>query len=505
MDRIKEIFAFSDQHPMIFTALDFWVFFIVVFAGFALLSKKTTLRNAYLMLASFFFYYKTSGTFLILLVFSILFAYSTGALIHGAKKSWHKKALLISSVVVHLFFLCYFKYAYFFADVVSDLSGFHLHVFDPLALLGNALVQTDYFSIDRILLPVGISFFTFQILTYVVDIYRGKLEPLRSLSDFGFYVSFFPQLVAGPIVRASEFIPQLHKTSILTKAEFGLALFMILKGLFKKMFIGDYMAVNFIDRVFANPLSYTGVENISALVAYSLQVYVDFSGYTDIAIGLSLLMGFRLSRNFNSPYKALSVGDFWRRWHISLSTFLKDYLYIPIGGNKHGVIRTNINLMITMLIGGLWHGASWNFILWGAINGAGLLFYKSWKKISPYEQSTHWLVRIWRIGITFAFITFTRIWFRAPDTLGVRQFFNQVRTNMGWEIIPDFIAGFKYTLLVMALGFLTHWLSNDFKDKWRDRFIHAHPIYQGLICISVIVVIYQSLSAEAQPFIYFQF
>lgn len=505
MDRIVSIFRFSEQQPMIFTALDFWVFFIVVFAGFALLASKTKLRNAYLMLASFFFYYKTSGLFLMLLVFSILFGFSTGALIHSAQEKWKRKALVISGITVHLFFLCYFKYAYFFTDILGDVTGMHIKVFNPLALIGNSILQEGYFRIDAILLPVGISFFTFQIITYIVDIYRGKLTPVKSILDFGFYVSFFPQLVAGPIVRASEFIPQLHKKSILTHAEFGLALFMILKGLFKKMFIGDYMAVNFIDRVFANPMSYTGIENITALFAYSLQVYVDFSGYTDIAIGLSLLMGFRLAENFNSPYKALSVGDFWRRWHISLSTFLKDYLYIPIGGNKHGVLRTNVNLMVTMLLGGFWHGASWNFILWGAINGVGLLIYKSWKKISPYEKSTHWAVRIWRIGFTFVFITFTRIWFRAPDTQGVSEFFHQVIHNMGWSIIPDFIAGFKFTLLVMTLGFITHWLDSDFKAKWQSRFVNAHPVYQGLICIAVVIVIYQSLSAEAQPFIYFQF
>lgn len=505
MDRIKNIFEFSDQHPMVFTALDFWVFFIVVFAGFALLADKTKLRNAYLMLASFFFYFKTSGLFLFLLIFSIAFGFYFGAVIHKTTEKWKRKALLFLSIGVHIFLLSYFKYAYFFTDIINDLTGLKLHVFNPLASIGNTLMQGDYFRIDAILLPVGISFFTFQIITYVVDIYRGKLKPIDSLLDFGFYVSFFPQLVAGPIVRASEFIPQLHKKSILTQAEFGLALFMILKGLFKKIFIGDYIAVNFIDRVFSNPLSYTGIENITALIAYSLQVYVDFSGYTDIAIGLSLLMGFRLSDNFNSPYKALSVGDFWRRWHISLSTFLKDYLYIPIGGNQHGTFRTNVNLMITMLVGGLWHGASWNFITWGAINGTGLLINKSWKKISPYEKSTHWAIRIWRIGFTFAFITFTRLWFRAPDTEGVAQFFHQVKTNMGWAILPDFIIGFKYTLLVMILGFITHWLSADFKTKWRDWFINAHPVKQGLICIAVVIIIYQSISAEAQPFIYFQF
>jgi alginate O-acetyltransferase complex protein AlgI len=490
---------------MIFTALDFWVFFVVVFAGFALLASKVKLRNAYLFLVSCYFYYQTSGTFLLLLLFSILFAFLMGLGIKKSKTKPTRNLLIGVSVSVHLAFLCYFKYAYFFADVYGDLIGSNVSVFNPIALFGNLVFQSDYFRIDRILLPVGISFFTFQIITYLVDIYREKLEPVKSIFDFGFYVSFFPQLVAGPIVRASEFLPQLYKSSILSKVEFGMALFMILKGLFKKIFIGDYLAVNFIDRVFSNPLSYTGFENVTALIAYSMQVYVDFSGYTDIAIGLSLMMGFKLNDNFNSPYKALNVGDFWRRWHISLSTFLKDYLYIPIGGNKHGAFRTNVNLMITMLLGGLWHGASWNFIIWGAINGAGLLVYKSWKKISPYENSNHWAVRIWRIGLTFAFITFTRLWFRAPDLRTVKKFYTQVSSNFGWEIIPDFLMGFRYVLLVLVLSFVLHWLNNNFKSRWRDRFINAHPIIQGIICIVTIIVIYQSVSAEAQPFIYFQF
>lgn len=490
---------------MIFTALDFWVFFIVAFAGFAVLANKTKARNAYLLLASFFFYFKTSGTFLILLAASIAMGFVMGWWLHRTKGRGARKAILWLSLSFHLFFLCYFKYAYFFADIYGDLTGTPLQIFNPLAVLGNIVAQDQYFSVDRILLPVGISFFTFQIITYVVDIYRQKLKPIRSILDFGFYVSFFPQLVAGPIVRAADFLPQLHKKSTLSKAEFGMALFTILRGLFKKMFIGDYLAVNFIDRVFANPMSYTGLENASAVVAYSMQVYVDFSGYTDIAIGLSLLMGFRLKENFNSPYKALNVGEFWRRWHISLSTFLKDYLYIPMGGSKKGELRTNINLMITMLLGGLWHGASWNFIIWGGLNGVGLLIYKFWRRISPYENSSHWAIRIWRIGFTFAFITFTRLWFRAPDTITVAQMVTQMRTNFGADIALDFVLGFKYVLLVLLLGFLLHWLSQAFKDRWRDRFINAHPAIQLVISAVVIVVIYQSISAEAQPFIYFQF
>jgi D-alanyl-lipoteichoic acid acyltransferase DltB (MBOAT superfamily) len=505
IERLKDILFFSDQHPMIFTGLDFWIFFLVVFSGFALLNKKVTLRNFYLMAVSWFFYYKTSGFFLILLVLTSVSSYGAAYLIHQIDDKLQRKVLLGFSVVFQLFILAYFKYAYFFADTLNSLLGTNISVLNHIAMFANSVVNEQVFTVEKILLPVGISFFTFQTITYITDVYREKLEPVESFFDYSFYVSFFPQLVAGPIVRASEFIPQIFNKSNITKYEFGTALFMILKGLFKKIFIGDYLAVNFIDRVFNNPLSFTGFENLSALFAYSLQVYVDFSGYTDIAIGVSLLMGFKLHPNFQSPYKAQSVADFWRRWHISLSRFLKDYLYIPLGGNQHGQIRTNVNLMITMLLGGLWHGASWNFVIWGALNGAALLIYKNWKKISPYEKIKTAPVIVWKIAFTFTFITFTRVFFRAPDLQIVQDFFTQLFGNFGWEVIPKFFITFKYVWLVMILGFVTHWLPESLKNKWKDNFIESPFVIQVLISVLVIFIIYQSISSELQPFIYFQF
>jgi alginate O-acetyltransferase complex protein AlgI len=232
-------------------------------------------------------------------------------------------------------------------------------------------------------------------------------------------------------------VPQIYKRYSLSKEEFGYAIFVIMKGLFKKIFIGDYIAVNFIDRIFANPAGFSGFENLMALYGYSLQVYVDFSGYTDIAIGTALLLGFRLPRNFNSPYKATSVANFWKRWHISLSSWLKDYLYIPLGGNRRGRIMTDVNLMITMLLGGLWHGASWQFLIWGGVNGLGLVIYKLWRKVSPYEHSKHWAVRVWKIFITFQFITFTRIWFRSDSMEHANELMRQVAHSFNASVIPD--------------------------------------------------------------------
>ncbi|MBO6161595.1 MAG: MBOAT family protein, partial [Bacteroidales bacterium] len=283
-DFLGNLFAFDQAHPLLFTQFYFWAFLAIVLAFLCLLRDRILLRNAFLFLASLFFYYKTSGLFLMLLVFVIAFNYFTGFCLHGRKQPWIRRLLLVLSVVVDLSLLCYYKYAYFITDVVNNLLGTSFAVHDWVAEAGNAIAGTQAFSVDAIFLPVGISFFIFQAVSYVVDIYRGRIAPVRNFLDFGFYLSFFPQLVAGPIVRASEFIPQLHKPFFLGRRQFGIAVFWILNGLAKKLILSDYLAVNFCDRVFANPLLYTGFENLTALFGYSLQVYADFSGYTDIAI-----------------------------------------------------------------------------------------------------------------------------------------------------------------------------------------------------------------------------
>ena len=343
------------------------------------------------MAVSWFFYYKTSGLFLLLLLFVTLSDWLIAQQIYQAKGERRKaKVWLALSVVIDLGLLCYFKYAYFFTNVVNNLLGTELAVFDLFAYIGNGFSESGRFMVDKIILPVGISFYLFQVMSYTIDVYRGHVKPVKNILDFAFYVSFFPQLVAGPIVRANEFIPQLYKPFRLSRRVFGLAVFWVLNGLIKKIVLSDYLAVNLIDRVFENPLLFSGFENLFALFAYSLQVYADFSGYTDIAIGIAMLMGFYLPQNFDSPYKSKNPQEFWRRWHMSLSRWLKSYLYIPLGGNrkilgkevKDKTTAGNVNSFITMLLGGLWHGASWNFVIWGALNGAGMIVYKVWAKMT---------------------------------------------------------------------------------------------------------------------------
>jgi alginate O-acetyltransferase complex protein AlgI len=363
----------------------------------------------------------------------------------------------------------------------------------------------SHFTIDKILLPVGISFYTFQTISYSIEIYRGKIKPVNNILDFGFYVSFFPQLVAGPIVRATEFIPQIYEKYKVSKEEFGLAVFMVINGLIKKLIIADYIAVNFVDRVFANPMTHGGFENLMALYGYSVQVYCDFSGYTDIAIGVALLMGFRLPTNFNSPYKAVSTSEFWKRWHISLSTWLRDYLYIPLGGNRKGNVRTNINLMLTMLIGGLWHGASWQFVIWGGLNGIGLIIYKYWRKISPFDKDNSWAVRFYAIFLTFNFITITRIWFRAESMQIANNIMHQITSAFNFSQIGDVIVGYKNIFALILLALIIHWLPVTTKNKYREIFVSAPQWAKACVVVCAVFVIWQARTAGLQPFIYFQF
>ena len=546
-----DLLRYDPAHPLIFTRLFFWGFLLVVLTAYTVVHRWKGLRNAYLFLVSLFFYYKTSGLFVGILLFSTVSDFLIALAIARARPGLGKKLWLALALAINLALLCYFKYAHFVIENVNAALGTSFREVNWFAVWTNGLFGTQH-VVDRILLPVGISFFTFQAISYAMDVYRGHVAPVRNILDYGFFVSFFPQLVAGPIVRASVFLPQLQREYRLERREFGMAVFWILNGLLKKFIIGDHIAVNFIDRVFADPSRYTGFENVLALGGYSLQVYADFSGYTDIAIGVALLLGFKLPTNFNSPYKADSVSDFWRRWHMSLSTWLRDYLYIPMGGNRSGSvfswimlgfigaalmlltgwfwlpvvylsvvalmivlvrlfpsfgnhITTNLNLMLTMLIGGLWHGASWMFVIWGGLNGLALVFHKYWKRISPLARTTHWAAHAFAVLCTFAFISFTRIWFRADSLATANKILHQIGHDFGWHLVPDVVVAFRNIILVILGGLVIHWLPASWKEWYRMRFAMLPIPVMVLVCVGVVFVLYQALTAEMQPFIYFQF
>lgn len=552
MNRFYDIFTFSEEVPLIFTQANFWIFFAFAYFIFALFYKKIALRNSYLFLISLFFYYKTSGLFIGILIFSTLVDFLIGRHIYKSENNVKRYVLVTMSVIINLTVLCYFKYAYFFTDSFNMFFHTNYEVVNWLAHWGNSFNDQNYFTVDKIILPVGISFYTFQTISYSVDIFRRKLKPLNSILDFGFYVSFFPQLVAGPIVRAENFVPQISQPTNLTKSDFDTGTFMILKGLIKKMIFADFIAMHFLDRVFDAPEMFSGFANVMAMIGYSLQIYGDFSGYTDIAIGLALLMGFKLPINFNSPYKATNAGDFWKRWHISLSTWLRDYLYIPLGGNRKGTvasylilgiiltgtlyafqnlylafgilaltlfiyilslfnttiknhINTNINLMLTMLIGGLWHGASWKFVIWGGLNGLGIVVYKYWRKISPWESKNQWYVRWWKILLTLTFITFTRIYFRGESMDHIARWYRQVAYHMDWQYALDILAHYQMVFWVMLLGYVTHWLPQTTKMRIEAIYANSPIVMKIVVATGTGILCFQAFSSDFQPFIYFQF
>lgn len=549
-----------------YTRPAFWVFLLAVMVGLSLMQKKTALRNGFLFAASIFFYWNTSAWFVGLLLFSTVSDWLVGLLM-DKREGFKRKALLLFSVFINLGLLGFFKYAYFFADASTDLFGTTWEAVIPGAYWLNENIGTSI-RVDQILLPVGISFYTFQTLSYTIDLYKKKIPPVASLLDFGCYVTFFPQLVAGPIVRAMEFIPQLHKPYDLSRKEFKLAIWWIIAGLTKKILFADYIATNLVDRVFANPTSHSGFEVLLGLYGYSLQVFADFSGYSDIAIGVALLMGFRLPVNFRSPYKARNVGEFWQRWHISLSTWLRDYLYIPIGGNRAATLFTSIfsfalvvfaslvlknmgifmigtgiiilawalsvmfpswgvkaatymNLFATMVIGGLWHGASWNFLLWGSLNGLGLMAFKFFRNYLPWSRLENWWARAIGIILTFNFITFTRIWFRSGSGIGwetvpgnhnvLTEWFTA--NDLVYQLIKHFndiaimevLQGHKWVLSVMAIGYLTHVCPEKLSTKIIERFTSLNSISIWGITGALALILWKIGAASPQPFIYFQF
>ena len=610
---LNNIFSFNEQYPLLFTQFNFWAFFALVFAFFSLFHSKRLLRNAFLFFASIFFYYKTSGLFVLILIFDMFLDYFLGIFMDKSKRPGAKKFHLIVGVVINLAVLCYFKYAYFFTDAYNTMVGSQHEVINWLAQWTNDLSGRDYFDASKILLPVGISFYTFQNISYLADVYKGKIRHVSNILDFGFYVTFFPQLVAGPIVRADQFVPQLYKKFFLSRRQFGIAVFWILNGLAKKLIMSDYLAVNFVDRVFNNPSLFTSFENLSALFIYSLQVYADFSGYTDIAIGVAMLMGFYLPKNFNSPYKADSPSNFWKRWHISLSKWLQDYLYIPLGGNRNATvgtylcilligaviilltknaviasiivglaviltiisliskkarlkISTNINMMNTMLLGGLWHGASWNFMIWGGLNGFGILGFKIWRHLKQWLRSLvsfvifaaffacnriwpspvlmiftvwsgvffggtlirciysaiwpnrdiKWLNFSWNVLMTFVFISFTRLFFRSGSNLDpavanetawntAKAMVNSIGGHWNVAAIPDILANYWIVFTLFALGMVIHWLPERWKRWYRVNFALLPIWLIGLIVVVAVFVLYQFITADMQPFIYFQF
>ncbi|NLR92254.1 MBOAT family O-acyltransferase [Flammeovirga agarivorans] len=499
-----ELVTYHENSPLLFTQVIFWVLFGTIIIVYQFIYKNITARNFLLLLASLYFYYMSSGFYFVLLLFSTVVDYYIGSAIFHSNNKANRKRLVFLSAFINLSLLAYFKYTFFFAEGINTLFHIELEPENYLAAMINGIFGTAM-DTSNIFLPIGISFYTFQTISYSVDIYRGDIKPVDNIWDFALFVSFFPQLVAGPIVRASEFIPQIHNNYRVTESEFGHALFLIAGGLTKKILISDYISINFVDRIFESPWSYSGFENLMAAYGYAIQIYCDFSGYTDIAIGVAVLLGFKLPLNFNSPYKATDITDFWRRWHISLSSFLRDYLYIPLGGNRKGKVRTYINLIITMLLGGLWHGAHFRFIIWGMLHGCGLALHKLWLEIVGKRFTNNKIFNVISTIFTFHFVCYAWIYFRAEDMQHAESMINQIFTNLDLSLAWEVISAYKLVFLVMAFGYFIHWIPQKWKDTLAIEFITMPDFAKAAFLFFIGFILFQSRSADIQPFIYFQF
>ncbi len=473
---------------MLFNSGQFLVLFTVFIAIYAFIYQKKWVRTLYVLVFSFFFYYKASGWYLLILLLSILIDYFIAFLIHDAKTKNLKTFWLVLSVSANVGLLCYFKYTDFFIQNINDLSG-------------------TKFALKNIFLPIGISFYTFQTLSYIIDVYKGKLAPTKSLMDYAFYMSFFPHLVAGPIVRARDFLPQIRETLTIDRQDVGEGFYLIVKGLIKKAIFANYIS-QYADLVYGNPTGYTGFENLMAMYVYALQIYCDFSGYSDMAIGLAKWMGFQLGDNFNTPYISRSITEFWRRWHISLSSWLRDYIYIPLGGNRKGAFNQYLFLMLTMLIGGLWHGPSWKFVLWGGVHGLGLAIHKLWMKYVKPENSKFLSGTLWNLfswTLTFHFVAFLWIFFRAGTFNDAIVSIKSIFTQMDLNYILPFIQTRTLLVVLLIAGYCIQFIPEKFKLQIKFQTGKMHFLLKTIILIIVIQLIFLIEPQGVLPFIYFQF
>lgn len=484
-ERLLHLLTYHPDEPMIFSTGLFLMVFLCFTFIYMLLQRTLTLRLLFVTIFSYYFYYKSSGLYFGLLAVVTLSDYIIARVLSVHRSKW----LVALSLFIDLGLLGYFKYTNFFAGMWAQMVGSNFQPWD-------------------IFLPVGISFFTFQSMSYVIDVYRGDLKPLPSLLDYAFYVSFFPQLVAGPIVRARDFAPQIRKPLEITSQMFAQGCYFIAIGLFKKAVISDYISLNFVDRIFDNPSLYSGVENLLGVYGYTLQIYCDFSGYSDMAIGIALLLGFRFPMNFNAPYRSESITDFWRRWHISLSSWIRDYIYISMGGNRKGKVRQYVNLIITMLLGGLWHGASLNFVAWGGMHGVALALHK-WTREHVFHHEKHyhstglrWLLSVL---LTFHFVAFCWIFFRNHTFEASWVMITQIATNFHPELFEQVVTGYWIVFAMMLFGYVTHFVPDTFQARCVRVLEWGGVVLCALLITAVIYLVIQVKSSEIQPFIYFQF
>ena len=474
---------------MLFHSADYLLFLGLAVLGFWALRGQPLLRTLFIFLASCLFYMAWSARYIALILGSTLLDYAVGLALPKARTPGRRKALLALSVCGNLGLLGVFKYFNFFSGAVHDgLAGLGLDV---------PLCQLD------VLLPVGISFYTFQTMSYTLDIYRGRLQPTRSFLKFAFFVSFFPQLVAGPIVRASELLPQLDSRPRLSPDRVGRGLFLILRGLVKKVVFADLVAVNLVDRVFETPGLYSSGEVLVALYAYSLQLYCDFSGYTDVARGSAMLMGLELPENFDRPYQSASPAEFWRRWHMTLSRWLRDYLYFPLGGSRCGPVRAYLNLWLTFFLIGLWHGAAWTFVLYGVVHATAMILHRFLVRARgrPRDAMDALPVHVLKVVAMFHFTVFSRVLFRATGLDNAWDVTRQLLTDGSMTFVQ--VSGIVWLLL--AAFYAVHFTPRRWLEDAGALWVRLPAPAQGAALACVALGLAQVVTSDVVPYIYFQF
>ena len=464
-----------------FLSMGFWLVFLLFLGVYALLKKSTKCgMMCWVIGFSLFFFYKANGWLMLLLPAT---AAANWLLVEAMRKAQlrYRKALLTVAVVIDLSALLYFKY-----------TGFIIHD-----------VLRSNFEFGQIALPIGISFYTFQAISYAVDVYRCKYQDKPTFLEYLFYLSYFPLLMAGPITRARTLLPQIRRNQMPSSRELWLGVWLIILGIVKKGVLADYIAV-YNNLAFDTPASYSGYELLMAAFGYTMQIYLDFSGYSDLAIGLSALLGFRLEENFLFPYRSLNLTEFWRTWHISLSSWFRDYLYIPLGGNRKGKIRTLLNNFITMVVAGLWHGASWMFVIWGAMHGAGLVVHKlcqGWLKKIPDK----WYVKAISWFITMSFVTAAWIFFRAPSMEVVGEFFGKIFGGVDLAYFVPFWQARTLWCIVMIIAVAGLAVTPRMYTRAKLRFIKLPWAVKLLILLVAVQLMIQLRSGDIRPFIYYQF
>ena len=534
-------FLYDSKNPLLFNNGFFVYFFTLFILLFFALRNHHKARRYVFCIFSLYFFYKASGWFVGLVLVSAVVDFFLSNAIYREKSQSKKKFLLVLSILFNLGMLFYFKYTDFFIEISNSLFDTN---FNPLNLI----------------LPIGISFYTFENLSYTVDVYRGEFKPANKFSDYLLFLAFFPKLMMGPIVRAHDFVPQINEPYVISERDFAKGFFLIISGLIKKLVISDYTTLNMVDYMFDNPALHTGVENLMAVYGYAMVIYCDFSGYSEIAIGIALWLGFKIPPNFMSPYQSLNITEFWRRWHISLSTWLKDYLYIPLGGNRNfsvasfifvggflvgsfimGVelfhlsnlwaavisavlllifiipavitrktsgIAANFNLLTTMLLGGFWHGASWNFIIWGAIHGVGLGIHKIWMLLTDKSLSSLNQSRIYKIisGIlTFHFVCFAWIFFKAEDLEIAKTMIYQIFNNFDISVFGPFYDNYKGVVWMILVAMVLHLIPDNLADKVIAR-TKTIPMVVYILVFFLFLILYGYFkSAEQVMPIYLQF